>query len=88
MGVRVWGVLECWLLNASLHYSIQSLASERETHMNHAFSTDEDVGPVAYLYLGYAERFESQPDETAGWLNRLSLQKGIAYESWENRKSL
>jgi hypothetical protein len=56
--------------------------------MNHAFSTDEDVGPVAYLYLGYAERFESQPDETAGWLNRLSLQKGIAYESWENRKSL
>ena len=76
-------------LKTSLHYSIQSLAElASQTHMNHVFSTDKDVGPVAYLYLGYAERFENQPDETAGWLNRLSLQKGIAYESWANRKSV
>ena len=45
------------------------------------------VIPIAYLCLGYPERFESKPElETAGWLNRLPLERVIAYESWDSRE--
>jgi len=43
------------------------------------------VVPVAYLCLGYAERFEEKPElETAGWLDRLPLENVIVRERWHN----
>ena len=48
----------------------------------------EHVVPVAYLCLGYVEKFGSKPDlETAGWLPRLELEDVIYYEKWEQKKN-
>lgn len=42
------------------------------------------VIPVAYLCIGYPERFEPRPElEKVGWLRRLPLEKVISYEKWE-----
>jgi len=43
----------------------------------------EHVVPVAYLCLGYVDRFAEKPDlETAGWLPRLALDDVIYFEKW------
>jgi len=44
------------------------------------------VIPVAYLCLGYPERFEAEPDlQRAGWLKRLPLKEVISYEVWNGK---
>lgn len=41
------------------------------------------VVPVAYLCMGYPERFETQPElEKAGWRSRLPLGSVLFYERW------
>jgi 5,6-dimethylbenzimidazole synthase len=43
------------------------------------------VVPVAYLCLGYVEKFASEPElQTAGWLPRLPLQDVVRFENWES----
>lgn len=45
------------------------------------------VIPVAYLCIGYPERFETEPDlQRAGWLMRLPLKEVISYEVWNGKK--
>ena len=40
---------------------------------------------LAYLCLGYVSNFATRPDlETAGWRERLPLERLIHYESWGN----
>jgi 5,6-dimethylbenzimidazole synthase len=47
------------------------------------------VTPVAYLCIGYPERFESKPElEKVGWLKRLSLKEVVAYETWGGKDEL
>ena len=42
------------------------------------------IKPVAYLCLGYVNKFEVLPDlQSQNWLNRLNLEKVINYELWE-----
>jgi 5,6-dimethylbenzimidazole synthase len=44
------------------------------------------VLPVAYLCLGYTERFAEKPElESAGWLDRVPLEEVISYETWDNK---
>lgn len=48
----------------------------------------DHVVPVAYLCLGYADRFAPRPDlEEAGWLGRLKLGDVVLYEAWEGGPS-
>ena len=48
----------------------------------------EHVTPVAYLCLGYVEKFSQKPDlETAGWLPRLELEDVVFYEKWKQKRS-
>ncbi|HEY7227508.1 MAG TPA: 5,6-dimethylbenzimidazole synthase [Nitrososphaeraceae archaeon] len=43
------------------------------------------VKPIAYLCLGYVNKFEDRPDlERAGWLKRTILSKVIHFEDWNN----
>jgi 5,6-dimethylbenzimidazole synthase len=56
---------------------------------NHAlrsiFSLPPEVTPVAYLCVGYAERFSSRPTlEEAGWAPRLPLEQLLHFDSWDN----
>lgn len=45
------------------------------------------IKPVAYLCLGYVNKFEVQPDlQSQNWLDRLDLEKVINYEQWEESK--
>jgi 5,6-dimethylbenzimidazole synthase len=44
------------------------------------------VIPVAYLCIGYPERFEPIPElEKVGWLKRLPLKAVIAHETWDGK---
>ena len=43
------------------------------------------VKPIAYLCLGYVNKFEDRPDlERVGWLKRTILSKVIHFEGWNN----
>jgi 5,6-dimethylbenzimidazole synthase len=43
------------------------------------------VKPIAYLCLGYVNKFEDKPDlERVGWLRRTILSKVIHFEDWNN----
>jgi 5,6-dimethylbenzimidazole synthase len=43
------------------------------------------VKPIAYLCLGYVNKFEDIPDlERAKWLKRTILSKVIHFEDWNN----
>ena len=45
------------------------------------------VKPIAYLCLGYVNKFEDKPDlERVGWLRRTILSKVIHFEDWNNTK--
>ena len=45
----------------------------------------DDVKPIAYLCLGYVDKFNDSPDlEKKNWLNRLSLKDVIFFERWNN----
>jgi 5,6-dimethylbenzimidazole synthase len=45
----------------------------------------KDVKPIAYLCLGYVNKFEDRPDlERVGWLKRTILSKVIHFEDWNN----
>ncbi len=46
------------------------------------------VKPIAYLCLGYVNKFEDKPDlERVGWLKRTILYKVIHYEDWNSTES-
>ena len=43
------------------------------------------VKPIAYLCLGYINKFEDRPDlERVGWMKRTILSKVIHFEDWNN----
>jgi 5,6-dimethylbenzimidazole synthase len=43
------------------------------------------VKPIAYLCLGYVNKFGVRPDlETSGWLKRAILSEVIHFENWNN----
>lgn len=43
------------------------------------------VKPIAFLCLGYVNKFEDRPDlERLGWLRRTILSKVIHFENWNN----
>ena len=45
------------------------------------------VKPIAYLCLGYVNKFEDRPDlERVGWLKRTILSKVIHFEDWNNKE--
>ncbi|HEY6534245.1 MAG TPA: 5,6-dimethylbenzimidazole synthase [Candidatus Nitrosocosmicus sp.] len=46
----------------------------------------DDVKPIAYLCLGYVDKFNDTPDlEKKNWLNRLSLKDVIFFERWDDK---
>ncbi len=48
----------------------------------------DHVTPIAYLCLGYVEKFEEKPDlEKAGWLPRLNLRDVVYYEKWNQKQN-
>jgi 5,6-dimethylbenzimidazole synthase len=48
----------------------------------------QQVVPVAYLCLGYVDKFPDEPElQSAGWLPRLPLAEVIRFETWRNTGS-
>jgi 5,6-dimethylbenzimidazole synthase len=48
----------------------------------------QHVRPVAYLCLGYVNKFADKPDlERAGWLPRMDLSSVVCYEQWGVQQS-
>ena len=46
------------------------------------------IKPIAYLCLGYVNKFEVEPDlQSQNWLKRLDLDKVINYEQWNGSNS-
>ena len=56
--------------------------------LKEALSIPEHVVPVAYLCLGYVEKFAEKPDlESAGWLPRLDLKDVVFFEKWQEQEN-
>ena len=52
-------------------------------------NTQEHCKPIAYLCLGYVNKFEDKPDlERVGWLKRAILSKVIHYENWNTQNRI
>ena len=48
----------------------------------------DHVIPIAYLCLGYVEKFAEKPDlETAKWLPRLELKDVVYFEKWNQKQN-
>jgi len=48
----------------------------------------DHVLPIAYLCLGYVEKFAEKPDlETAKWLPRLELKDVVYFEKWNQKQN-
>ena len=48
----------------------------------------DHVTPIAYLCLGYVEKFAEKPDlQTAKWLPRLDLKDVVYYEKWDQKQN-
>jgi 5,6-dimethylbenzimidazole synthase len=51
-----------------------------------ALKIPEHITPVAYLCLGYVDRFATEPDlERAGWEKRTPLNSVLAFDSYDHR---
>jgi 5,6-dimethylbenzimidazole synthase len=47
-----------------------------------------DIKPIAYLCLGYVDKFNEIPDlEESKWLNRLDLQDVVFFEKWNDNNN-
>ena len=56
--------------------------------LKETLSMPEHVIPVAYLCLGYVEKFAEKPDlESAGWLPRLDLKDVVYFEKWKEQEN-
>jgi 5,6-dimethylbenzimidazole synthase len=56
--------------------------------LRHILRIPKHVKPIAYLCLGYVNKFEDKPDlERVGWLKRTILSKVIHYEDWNSTES-
>ena len=56
--------------------------------LRHILGIPKHVKPIAYLCLGYVNKFEDKPDlERVGWLKRTILSKVVHYEDWNNTES-
>ena len=56
--------------------------------LRHILGIPKHVKPIAYLCLGYVNKFEDKPDlERVGWLKRTILSKVIHYEDWNSTDS-
>lgn len=54
-----------------------------KTDLRTIFKLPQNVEPVAYLCVGYVERFEEKPElESAGWQERLELEDLIFVDEW------
>jgi Nitroreductase family. len=55
----------------------------RKEQVKEILKIPEDVDLVAYLTLGYVDRFPERPElEERGWLNRLPLTEVVFQEEW------
>ncbi len=51
-------------------------------------SLPSDIKPVAYLCLGYVDKFSDSPDlEKERWLKRTSLKDIVFFEKWEDKNN-
>ncbi|MGI9567916.1 MAG: 5,6-dimethylbenzimidazole synthase [Nitrosopumilus sp.] len=56
--------------------------------LKEALELPEHVVPVAYLCLGYVDKFAEKPDlEISGWLPRLDLKDVVFFEKWNDKES-
>lgn len=56
--------------------------------LKNVLNLPDHVTPIAYLCLGYVEKFAKKPDlEEVGWLPRLNLKDVIFYEKWEQKQN-
>ena len=58
-----------------------SILANKDLHQ--ILGIPKHIRPIAYLCLGYVEKFSSKPDlEVLGWISRLGLSDVICLEQW------
>jgi len=79
----VLAVGNLWLAARAEGIGVGWVSFFRKEQVKEILKIPEDVDVVAYLTLGYVDRFPERPElEERGWLNRLPLTEVVFQEEW------
>lgn len=79
-------VQNLWLAARAEGIGVGWVSILRNAPLKRILKIPAGVQPVAYLCLGYPEKFLDRPElETVGWAPRLSLERLIYVDAWGNR---
>jgi 5,6-dimethylbenzimidazole synthase len=79
----VLAVGNLWLAARAEGIGVGWVSFFRKEQVKEILKIPEDVDLVAYLTLGYVDRFPERPElEERGWLNRLPLTEVVFQEEW------
>jgi len=78
-------VQNLWLAARAEGLGVGWVSILRNDAIRSIFRIPQTILPVAYLCIGYVDRFSTQPMlERAGWARRSSLRSLLRFDSWEN----
>lgn len=81
----VCAVQNLWLAARSEGLGVGWVSIFHQESLKQILGLPERVEPVAYLCIGYVNRFAERPElETAGWRKRLSLENLVYFDQWGN----
>jgi len=84
----VCAVQNLWLAARAEGIGVGWVSIIKQKALQDALGMPAKIVPVAYLCVGYVSHFYEKPElETAGWLDRESLDELLYFDQWGNQKN-
>jgi 5,6-dimethylbenzimidazole synthase len=82
----VCAVQNLWLAARAEGIGVGWVSILEKEALHEVLHIPENIVPIAYLCLGYVDRFAAEPDlERAGWERRVPLDQVLAFERYDQR---
>lgn len=82
----VCAIQNLWLAARAEGIGVGWVSILEPSQLRRALEIPEHITPVAYLCLGYVDKFSSEPDlERVGWERRSSLESVLAFDRYDSR---
>jgi 5,6-dimethylbenzimidazole synthase len=80
----VCGVQNLWLAARAENVGVGWVSILNPDQLRQVLRIPDHIVPVAYLCLGYVDKFATAPElETAGWERRIPLRSAVCYETYD-----
>jgi len=84
----VCAVENLWLAARAEGVGVGWVSIIKQKALQEALGMPSKIIPIAYLCLGYVSHFYEKPElETAGWLDRASLDELLYFDQWGDTKT-